>query len=197
MKSLFSTEHELRVLDDVVPMDLVERLWKYAHEEASWAYKGFGDPSDPITAWVVDIVNYFGDLDAEKRTQRWQGLSASMPYLHRIWELMSNAVPGTYALDRVFLNGHTFGLGDGVHDDGGAEAFTFLMYVTPDWDVAWGGETVFYTDARDDIVAAVVPKPGRITFFDGRIPHAGRAPARLCTDLRITLAFQTVRTAQD
>ena len=34
-----------------------------------------------------------------------------------------------------------------------------------------------------------------LVFFDARIPHAGRAPARLCTDLRITLAFQTVRTS--
>ena len=194
MESLFSTKYELRVVDDLVPMELVDRLWKFAHDEASWAYKGYGAKTDPLTAWVVDIMNYFDELDADQRAQRWQELAASMPYLHRIWALVSSVAPGTFALNRVFLNGHTFGLGDGIHDDGGADAFTFLVYITPDWDSAWGGETMFYTEATDDVVAAVLPKPGRLVWFDGRIPHAGRAPARLCTDLRITLAFQTVRT---
>jgi hypothetical protein len=194
MESLFSTEHELRVIDDLVPMELVDRLWKFAHDEASWAYKGFGVPTDPLTAWVVDIMNYFNTLNADERTERWQELATVMPYLHRIWALVSSAVPGTLALSRVFLNGHTFGLGDGIHDDGGVNAYTFLVYVTPDWEPAWGGETMYYTEATDDIVAAVLPKLGRLVIFDGRIPHAGRAPARLCTD-RITLAFQTVRTS--
>jgi hypothetical protein len=54
---------------------------------------------------------------------------------------------------------------------------------------------MFYTEASDDIVAAVLPKSGQLVFFDARIPHTGRSPARLCTDLRITLAFQTVRTS--
>jgi hypothetical protein len=195
MESLFSTKYELKVIDDLVPMELVERLWKYAHDEASWAYKGFGAAADPLTTWVVDIMNYFDTLNADERAQRWQSLATSMPYLHRIWALVSNAVPGTYALSRVFLNGHTFGLGDGIHDDGGEDAYTFLVYITPDWEPAWSGETMFYTEATDDIVAAVLPKPGRLVFFDARIPHAGRAPARLCTDLRITLAFQTIRTS--
>ena len=67
MESLFSTKYELKVIDDLVPMELVERLWKYAHDEASWAYKGFGAAADPLTTWVVDIMNYFDTLNADER----------------------------------------------------------------------------------------------------------------------------------
>ena len=87
-------------------------------------------------------MNYFDTLNADERVKRWHELAMSMPYLHRIWDLVSKAVQGTYALSMVFLNGHTFGLGDGIHDGGRVDAYTFLVYITPDWDPAWGGETI-------------------------------------------------------
>jgi hypothetical protein len=195
MESLFSTKHELRVFDHVVPMDLVGKAWTYAHERAVWEFANGGDASDPLTSWVADIMNYFQNQGADGRAAKWNELTTTMPFVVAIWKLVSEAVPGVHVIERACLNGHTFGLGDGTHRDGDTDAFTFLVYMNPEWKLEWGGETLFYSEAIDDVVAAIVPKPGRLVYFDGRIQHAGRAPSRLCVDLRVTLAFQTVRTS--
>jgi Rps23 Pro-64 3,4-dihydroxylase Tpa1-like proline 4-hydroxylase len=53
--------------------------------------------------------------------------------------------------------------------------FTALWYLCDAWDVEWGGETMFF-DERGDALVAVTPRPGRLALFDGRIRHAGRPP---------------------
>ncbi len=69
---------------------------------------------------------------------------------------------------------------------------TALWYVCEEWDVEWGGETVFY-DANDEIACAVRPRPGRLVVFDGAIKHAGRPPSRICYAPRYTLAIKFER----
>jgi hypothetical protein len=71
---------------------------------------------------------------------------------------------------------------------------TALWYIAPDWDVEWGGETVFFNSAKD-AEAVVSPKPGRLVIFDGSILHAGRPPNRSCYAPRYTLAYKLEPTA--
>jgi Rps23 Pro-64 3,4-dihydroxylase Tpa1-like proline 4-hydroxylase len=59
----------------------------------------------------------------------------------------------------------------------------------PEWRLEWDGETVFF-DAKGEVMAGVRPAPNRAVIFDSRIPHAGRAPSRACTALRVTVAFK-------
>jgi SM-20-related protein len=49
---------------------------------------------------------------------------------------------------------------------------------------------VFYTPQRDDIVRSVLPRPGRIAVFDGRIPHVAREPNRIAPVVRYTIAMK-------
>jgi len=57
------------------------------------------------------------------------------------------------------------------------------------WDVEWGGETLFFDSAMDAQVA-VSPRPGRLVMFDGSILHVGRPPNRICYTSRFTLALK-------
>lgn len=66
---------------------------------------------------------------------------------------------------------------------------TALWYLCEQWDVEWGGETVFY-DAGDEVACSVRPRPGRLVIFDGAIKHAGRPPNRICYAPRYTLAIK-------
>ena len=50
---------------------------------------------------------------------------------------------------------------------------TVIVYLNPNWDPQWGGETIFY-DHNLDAKYIVAPKPGRVVIFDGRIPHVAR-----------------------
>lgn len=71
----------------------------------------------------------------------------------------------------------------------GAHELTALWYLAPEWDVEWGGETLFY-DRKDDCAVAVTPKPGRLVIFDGAIKHVGRPPNRVCIAPRYTFAVK-------
>ena len=70
-----------------------------------------------------------------------------------------------------------------------ADELTVLVYLCPEWDIEWGGETLFYND-NDDCVFASTPKPGRTVIFHGAIKHVGRPPNRICYTPRYTLAFK-------
>jgi hypothetical protein len=62
--------------------------------------------------------------------------------------------------------------------------------VNKKWDYKWGGETIFYEEK--DTRMAVLPRPGRIVIFPGRVEHIGTIPTRICTQSRLTLALKYV-----
>jgi hypothetical protein len=100
--------------------------------------------------------------------------------------------PGpAHRVHRAYTNMAAFGDTLFTHVDCLADAreLTALWYVCTEWDVEWGGETVFY-DAEDEIAMAVRPRPGRLVIFDGAIKHVGRAPNRTCYQPRYTLALK-------
>lgn len=69
---------------------------------------------------------------------------------------------------------------------------TALWYLCDEWDLEWGGETLFF-DERDEIACAVMPRPGRLVIFDGAIKHVGRPPNRICYVPRYTFAIKFER----
>ncbi|MHB1544528.1 MAG: 2OG-Fe(II) oxygenase [Gammaproteobacteria bacterium] len=69
---------------------------------------------------------------------------------------------------------------------------TALWYLAKDWNMEWGGETLFFDEAGD-ARAVVSPKPGRLSVFDGRIRHVGRPPNRICFVPRYTFALKFER----
>lgn len=103
-----------------------------------------------------------------------------------------------YEVYRCYCNHASFGEMLFTHTDcvpGGTE-LTCLWYITPEWNVEWGGETMFFNSQMDAEVA-VSPKPGRLVVFDGNITHAGRPPNRICYAPRYTLALKLRRPASN
>lgn len=79
----------------------------------------------------------------------------------------------------------------GVHTDEDEGDITALVYGNPEWNINWGGETIF-TDKQSidsDIVASVIPKPGRLVLFDSKIPHCGRPPSSSYPYHRYSVAY--------
>jgi hypothetical protein len=79
--------------------------------------------------------------------------------------------------------------GEPHRDDTRAGTFTLLYYPNPEWKSGWDGETVFY-EQSGEIAFSVLLRPNRAVFFDSRILHAGRAPSRICTALRVSVAYK-------
>lgn len=106
--------------------------------------------------------------------------------------------PGAgYDAYRAYTNVATYGDMLFTHVDCLPERddLTALWYICEQWDVEWGGETVFF-DASDDIAASVRPAPGRLVIFDGRIKHVGRPPNRICYYPRYTFALKLTRASR-
>lgn len=140
----------------------------------------FGNQSDTENASVP-----FWKMDLER-----------VAPLDALWQLarpLCEAAAGhPLRVERQYANGHTYGLGGQVHvDDTQPGCFTLLYYPMPVWQTDWEGETFFY-NANGQVISAILPMPNRAVLFDSRIPHAGRAPARRCGHLRVTVAFKLV-----
>lgn len=70
-----------------------------------------------------------------------------------------------------------------------AREMTALWFLCEQWDIEWGGETLFF-DTSGEAQIAVAPRPGRLLLFDGAIRHSGRAPNRNCHVPRYTFAIK-------
>jgi Rps23 Pro-64 3,4-dihydroxylase Tpa1-like proline 4-hydroxylase len=56
-----------------------------------------------------------------------------------------------------------------VHTDG--NGLTLVYYANLEWDLSWGGQTLFMDDTLSEAEYTCLYKPGRIVLFDGSIPH--------------------------
>lgn len=66
---------------------------------------------------------------------------------------------------------------------------TAVIYCNPEWDLAWGGETLIFDEAGE-VTHAVRPRPGRVTLIMGDPLHVARGVARLCPVPRRVLVFK-------
>jgi|SRR6056300_345084 Rps23 Pro-64 3,4-dihydroxylase Tpa1-like proline 4-hydroxylase len=71
---------------------------------------------------------------------------------------------------------------------GSSRSITAVIYLNEEWDKNWGGETMF--EENDDVVHAVLPKFGRIVYFDHCISHSTRAPNVQCPQRRYVLVLK-------
>jgi len=106
-------------------------------------------------------------------------------------------------LEACYLNGITHGLEAFAHEDTIENGHTtVILYLCGNWNLHWGGETVFFdkefvanNPAHDvfynaDITKSVLPKYNRMVLFDSHIMHAVRPISKSFKGLRITLMFK-------
>jgi SM-20-related protein len=163
----------LEILEDLAPSELHARACNVCTGEG-WFFGHATHDGDAARFWKLD-------LDGD-------------PTFDAIWEQVKErceAMAGApLRVIRQYANGHTYGLGGKPHvDNDRPGSFTLLYYPMEEWPSDWDGETVFL-DPDGDIALSVRPRPNRGVFFDSRIPHAGRAPSRSCTALRVTVAYK-------
>jgi len=100
----------------------------------------------------------------------------------------------THKVDSITLNKSSFGTSDLVHvDSNDNNNYTILAYVNSEWNIDWGGETLFYDSNLQEIVKATIPKPGRVVIFDSTLPHSARPPQIHCQYSRCVLAIKLVK----
>ena len=93
-----------------------------------------------------------------------------------------------YSIFRGYINAWKCDEVSLPHHDGNHT--TCVIYCNRDYNITYGGETLFY-DKSEDVIGAVSPKAGRAVFFNGWLLHKAGAFNRLYQhDYRYTLAYK-------
>lgn len=167
----------IRVYDDLVPLPHIKKLAE--------AFLGANFVCDEVARPDTSRYRHWAlNIPLETAVQ----LMVYQPTLSAVRDFEQGE---TYRIYRCYCNHAAYGDMLFTHTDAqpGDKGLTVLWYVAPEWNVEWGGETVFF-DADQDAAAVVSPRPGRMVVFDGSIIHAGRPPNRICYAPRYTLAFK-------
>jgi hypothetical protein len=87
------------------------------------------------------------------------------------------------------------------------DEMTLLIYLNPEYDVNYHGETAFFNEIESDmpvkpgneeyeLFAVVKPVYGRLCLFHGTIPHSARPPSTSFLGGRYTFAVKLSATPQ-
>jgi hypothetical protein len=113
-------------------------------------------------------------------------------FTHHIFKIVKDKIKIFFdenvSLERVYLNGATFGQQGNLHQDfENDNGRTLLLYCNTEWNVEWAGATVF---EMEDETKAIHPRPGRAVYFSGNIPHFSQPLSKDFNGLRVTLAYK-------
>jgi SM-20-related protein len=185
----------IHVVDNAIDPGLVEELfqWAVASSAFGWRYGDVADAKYSLNPfWGATVVS-----EPRHGTEDPAVIEDAHPLAQRVWQRLERGLkPFSFLIRDVYVNGQTYGMENALHTDNPSEDegwYTVLVYLNPKWHIDYGGETMFYNAARTDVIFAVVPKPGRIVFFDARHRHWARPPTRNTQDLRVTMAFHLTR----
>jgi len=172
---------QIEVFDGLVDERMVAEVFDAIHQPV-YRFGQKSNAEDPFGFWIANIPDAIVHGDNP---------------IGALWRLVETRVTqGRFDIARMYVNAYTYGDCPSIHVDHDAPGnYTVLYYANREWEACWSGETVFYTPERDEIVKAVLPKPGRIAVFDGRVPHVAREPNRIAPVVRYTIAMKLFQKA--
>jgi len=172
---------EVFQLENVFPEDLLKEV-KGVINTVPWRYGWASNRSIEFTHWNHDFAQAGADNGLD-RADRLKGP------IKKAWDYLQKEYLGPQSLLRCYTNTHTYGVEGYPHTDSRRAAdHTVVIYMTPNWQRNWGGETLIYEGNR--ILHAELPEYNKAIVFPGRAEHCARSVTRICPAQRITLMFK-------
>ena len=169
------SEKLIRVYDDVFSYQDSVNFFKFIRGSF---YQTDGQ-DDPVYNTRNQIYSGYSLGDVEnlgiKNTESYRKIAAEHGFDHR--QFRQARVNFSYALEQNKVHADNFGL-------------TFLYYANLEWDLTWGGHTLFLNDRLDTPEFLSLYRPNRIVVFDGSIPHLIINPSGLCPIHRYSFVMQ-------
>lgn len=185
---------QVKLFDNLLGASEHAAIWNFLNQPG-WAYGGYSaEGPDADRYFYKHFAGYRSDgREARDPASIEAELVQSAPILADIWAALKNGPLAGQALSRCYANGMPGGVEGGLHLDSTVTGhLTSIYYAHPAWNPNFGGETLLFNEAGDEIVAAIYPKPNRLAVFEGTIPHVARPMSRRRSELRITLMFKTM-----
>jgi SM-20-related protein len=183
---------QIAVRDNFLAEDEQRAVWEFL-KGPGWAFGAYSD-QEGSRYFYKHFAGYRLDPSSEGKAAAFEDeLREGYPLLAAVWDRLKAGPLQGHALARCYANGMPSGVDGALHLDSNIDShLTTIYYPHLEWHPNFGGETVFFDKAGADIVAAVYPRPNRLTIFSGTIPHVARPVSRRGPDLRITLMFKTL-----
>lgn len=169
----------VQTLDGLVQPDHIQEIYENLMSPV-YSCIGLSNHDDSFPFWVVRLNNE--DVN-------------EVPAFLKLWQIVDKSIcQGRYEPYHTLVNANNFGDCPMVHTDlptdKSEDCYTIIYYAHNTWDCNWAGETVILNDEKDEILNSIYPRPGRILVFDSAMPHVARTPTRICSQLRLTVAFR-------
>ncbi len=184
----------VRVFDNLLAAPDHAAIWNFL-SQPGWAYGGFSsDQPQADRYFYKHFAGYRNDGGEDHDLAAIEAeLTETAPILAGMWTALKAGPLAGQTLSRCYANAMAGGVEGGLHLDSNIEThLTSIFYPHLGWNPNFGGETLLFNTAGDEIVAAIYPRPNRLAVFSGAIPHVARPMSRHRPDLRITLMFKSM-----
>jgi len=143
--------------------------------------RGFG--------WRFGFKSDVKDSEQQQNIPFWKLPLDNEPFFtEHMFNLVKERTEMDFELLEVYCNGQTYGQDGHPHiDNVHGETHTFLYYATQNWNLTWGGQTVFLVDGQR---IGIDPRPNSSILFASSLMHYGEAYNQFCRDLRMTVCYK-------
>ncbi|HKR87756.1 MAG TPA: 2OG-Fe(II) oxygenase [Phenylobacterium sp.] len=180
----------IQAIDSFLPPAEHAAVWAFL-SEGGWSFGAYSK-DDGAKYFYKHFAGFRKSGEEYEARGRIEAELAQHPLLRAVWERLKAGPLARHGLGRCYANGMPPGTEGGLHLDSNIPShLTAIYYPHPAWDADLAGETLFYNATRDEVLAAVYPKPNRMVIFPGTIPHVARPISTRARDMRITLMFKT------
>lgn len=174
----------IRVFDNFLPDALFNEL---REDKPRWR---FGAKSNSDT----DNFGHWTHKPYHDKKHNLADLTSLIPEsaFRRAWIKVQHEKLPSNRLIRAYWNGYTYGTDGYFHTDSiRAGETTAILYIVPEWNADWAGETV--VERPDGTYQAVLPHANRLLLFPSEWPHCARAVSRKCEALRSVMVLKSRR----
>ncbi len=176
----------ISVYENIIPSINFKNIYSELKNTPGWSLIGFSSFVSPTDEklWYLDLSN--NEL-----------------FTKQIFRKICKVTEKKFKILRCYANGQTSDQSGRFHVDSREDDdYTFLYYVNTEWNVLYGGATVFCNDAdhkvnnkdfgdtRNFTHTTFYPKPNTGILFSSNIYHVGLGPTKEFKGLRITVAYK-------
>jgi len=171
----------IALYDNFLSLEQIDILHNIcSNQEFTITGKSRGVPNNEYQNRDVNLIKIINKNDKE------------FIFFKKIEDEISKIMGTEYSSSRSYINAFKFSDASLSHIDYSplnVKSKTALLYCNREWNIDWGGETVFLNELskNSEIIKSIIPKPGRLVIFDSEIPHAARVPNILYPTYRYTL----------
>lgn len=183
----------IRAIDDFLPPAEHQAVWAFLNQ-GGWNFGAYSKDGG-AKYFYRHFAGFQKTGQEDLDPARIEDELTANPIVQAVWARLKAGPFAGHRLSRSYANGMPPGTEGGLHLDSNIPShLTAIYYPHLAWDADLAGETLFYNAARDEVLAAVYPKPNRMLIFPGTLPHVARPASTRASDMRITLMFKTAGT---